>query len=42
MSSFTILILGFGFILLVVAAAVSEAMPDLKLIADHLEMARQR
>ncbi|KKK74400.1 hypothetical protein LCGC14_2884150 [marine sediment metagenome] len=39
MSSLTILIL--GLVLLVLAVAVSEAMPDLRLIADHLEMARR-
>ena len=40
MSGFTILIL--GLVLLVLAVAVSEAMPELRLIADHLEMASRR
>ncbi|KKM05078.1 hypothetical protein LCGC14_1757790 [marine sediment metagenome] len=40
MSGFTILIL--GLVLLVLAVAISEAMPELRLIADHLEMASRR
>ncbi len=39
MSGLTILIL--GFVLLVLAVAVSEAMPELREIADHLEVVRR-